>query len=89
MNWWLFWLLTRVLATYQKRLWNGRFGEIHTYRYANQLPVRGDQAALSVNWCELTITHEDTGEQLYKNAFCTDFEVTKKETTVEAIIRDG
>lgn len=77
----------RVLATYQKRLWNGRFGEIHTYRYANQLPVRGDQAALSVNWCELTITREDTGEQLYKNAFCTDFEVT--ETTVEAIIRDG
>jgi hypothetical protein len=49
--------------------------------------VRGDQEALQVNWCELTITREDTGEQLYKNAFCTDFPVL--ETTVEAIVRDG
>jgi hypothetical protein len=76
-----------VLATYQKRLWKGRFGEIYTYRYANNLPVRGDQEAISVNWCELTITREDTGEQLYKNAFCTDFSVL--ETSVEAIVRDG
>jgi hypothetical protein len=57
-----------VLATYQKRFWNGRFGEIYTYRYANNLPVRGDQEAINLNWCELTITREDTGEQLYKNA---------------------
>jgi hypothetical protein len=76
-----------VLATCRKRFWNGRFGEIHTYRYANNLPVRGDQEAISVNWCELTITREDTGEQLYKNAFCTDFSVL--ETSVEAIVRDG
>jgi len=76
-----------VLATYQKRNWNGRFGEIYTYRYANKLPVRGDRDAIDVNWCELTIIREDTGEQLYKNAFCTDFSVL--ETTVEAIVRDG
>jgi hypothetical protein len=76
-----------VLATYRKRHWNGRFGEIHTYRYANRLPLRGDQDTLQVNWCELTITREDTGEQLYKNAFITDFAVV--ETTVEAIVRDG
>jgi hypothetical protein len=76
-----------VLATYQKRRWNGRFGEIYTYRYANQLPVRGDQEAVEVNWCELTITREDTGEQLYKNAFCTDFSIL--ETTVEAIVDNG
>jgi hypothetical protein len=43
--------------------------------------------ALGVNWCEVTVTREDTGEQLYKNAFATDFEVT--DTTVEAIVRDG
>lgn len=77
----------RVLGTYQKRLWNGNYGEIYTYRYANKLPLRGDQEAIEVNWCELTITREDTGEQLYKNAFCTDFPVL--ETTVEAIVRDG
>lgn len=49
--------------------------------------MRGDQSALEVNWCELTLTREDTGELIYKNAFATDFEVT--ETTVEAIVRDG
>jgi hypothetical protein len=76
-----------VLATYQKRLWNGNYAEIYTYRYAEQLPLRGDQEAINVNWCELTIAREDTGEQLYKNAWITDFEVT--ETTVAAIVRDG
>lgn len=76
-----------VLGTYPKRHWNGNYGEIYTYRYANQLPLRGDQEAIQVNWCELTISREDTGEQLYKNAFITDFEVT--ETTVEAIVQDG
>ena len=49
--------------------------------------MRGDQAALDVNWCELTLTREDTGAQLYKNAWITDFAVS--ETTVEAIVRDG
>jgi hypothetical protein len=79
--------VSEVLGSYQKRRWNGQYGEIYTYRYANQLPLRGDQEALDVNWCELTLTREDTGEQLYKNAFITDFEVV--ETTVEAIVRDG
>jgi hypothetical protein len=76
-----------VLGYYQKRRWNGKYGEIYTYRYANKLPLRGDQEAVDVNWCELTITREDTGEQLYKNAFITDFQVL--ETTVEAIVLDG
>jgi len=77
----------QVLPTYSVRHWNGRYGEIYTYHYANQLPLRGDQAAMDVNWCEMTIRREDNGEQLYHNAFITDFEV--KETTVEAIVRDG
>ena len=76
-----------VLGTKVVRKWIGRYAEIHTYRYANKLALRGDQSALEVNWCELTITREDTGELIYKNAFATDFEVT--ETTVEAIVRDG
>ena len=76
-----------AIDSHQKRHWNGRFGEMYTYRYTNNLPLRGDQETLDVNWCELTITREDTGEQLYKNAFCTDFVVL--ETTVEAIVRDG
>ena len=76
-----------VLASKVVRKWNGRYAEIHTYRYANQLSLRGDQAAMEINWCELITTREDTGEQLYKNAFITDFEVT--DTTVAAIALDG
>lgn len=76
-----------VLATKVVRKWNGRYAEIHTYRYANQLSLRGDQASMEVNWCELTTTREDTGEQHYKNAFITDFEVTHM--NVEALVRDG
>jgi hypothetical protein len=76
-----------VLASHQKRHWTGKYAEIYTYRYANKLPLRGDPEAIEVNWCELIITREDTGEQLYKNAFITDFSVL--ETTVEAIARDG
>jgi hypothetical protein len=76
-----------VLGTKVIRKWNGRFAEIHTYRYASKLPINGDPSALEVNWCELTITREDTNEVLYKNAFVSDFEVA--DTTVEAIVQDG
>ncbi len=75
------------LGTYRKRNWNGTYGEVHTYRYANHMPLCGDKDALQVNWAEVTITHEKTGAVIYKNAFVTDFPIT--ETTVEAIVRDG
>jgi hypothetical protein len=76
-----------TLGMYQKRAWNGKHGEIYTYRYANLLPLHGGKDAMLVNWAELTITHEETGEVIYKNAFITDFEV--RENNVEAIVRDG
>jgi hypothetical protein len=76
-----------TLGIYQKRIWNGKHGEIYTYRYANNLPLHGGKDAMLVNWVELTITHEETGAVIYKNAFITDFEV--RETNVEAIVRDG
>ena len=76
-----------TLSCHTERRWNGRHGEIDTYRYANELPLNGEPNAMQVNWCELTITHEKTGEVIFRNAFATDFEVL--ETTVEAIVRDG
>lgn len=76
-----------VLGSKVVRRWVGKHAEISTYRYANKLPLTGEADALTVNWCEVTITREDTGELLYKNAFATDFEVT--DTTLEAIVRDG
>lgn len=78
---------SRVMGTKVVRRWVGKYAEISSYRYVNELPLCGDPDALQVNWCEVTITREDTGEQIYKNSFVTDFEVT--ETTVEAIARDG
>jgi len=76
-----------LLGTKSVRLWNGKYGEIWTYRYANKLPLRADEAAMEVNWCEISIVREDTGSQIYKNGFITDFEVS--DANVEAIVRDG
>lgn len=76
-----------VLAAKVVRRWVGRYAEVSTYRYANKLHLNSDPNSLAVGWCEVTVTREDTGEQLYKNAFITDFEVI--DSTVEAIVRDG
>lgn len=69
------------------RRWNGRFGEIDTYRYTEHLPLTGEPDTVHVNWCELTTRREDTGEQLYQNAWATDFQPGS--TTVAALVRDG
>lgn len=76
-----------VLDAKVDRRWVGRYAEIYTYRYGNKLHLNSDPDSFVVGWCEVTVTREDTGEQLYKNAFITDFEIT--DTTVEAIVRDG
>lgn len=69
------------------RHWNGRFGEMHTYRYVHHVPLRRGDDALFVDWCELTITHETKGNLLYRNAFATNHLVT--EDNVELIVKAG
>ena len=59
------------VKTFQQRYWNGRYHEIRQYRYVNQIPLRDSQPALAVNWCEVTVTQEADGRQLYHNAFVT------------------
>ena len=59
------------------RKWNGKQRLTHTYRFANQLPIRDGQDALLGNWCELTITNSQ-GEILYRNAWFTDHSVNSK-----------
>ena len=54
-----------------RRVWNGRHGENWRYRYLNDLPLCAGDDGLRVNWCDLTITHELTGEKLYHNSFVT------------------
>jgi hypothetical protein len=66
------------LATKSERHWNGKHGEIWSYRFVNQLPLRAGDDALLVNWLELTITHEQTGQQLYHNAWVTNYWLTVK-----------
>jgi len=66
------------LETKQERHWNGRHGEIWAYRFVNQIPLRAGEDAMLVNWLELTITHEDTGKELYHNAWITNHQVTLK-----------
>ena len=51
---------------------NGARREIWQYRYATHVPLRADMHPLYVNWCEVTITDEATGERLYHNAWATD-----------------
>ncbi len=83
-------LLQRVegaVSTRRVRKWNGRFQEWRVYHWAEYLPLRGDAKTLHVNWCALTVIREDTGEQLYHNAWITDHALD--ETSVMAVTRDG
>ena len=41
------------------------------------MPLRADTQPLYVNWCEVTITDEATGELLYRNAWATDHALTE------------
>lgn len=59
-----------------QRHWNGKHGEIWQYRFANQVPLRNGSHALLVNWLELIIVKEGTGEILYQNSFVTNHTVT-------------
>jgi hypothetical protein len=55
-----------------ERHWNGQAHERFSYRYVNQVPLKAGSDACHVNWCELTVVSEETGEQLYHNAFATN-----------------
>ena len=70
----------------QVRHWNGQHHEVWHYCWAEALPLRRDDPLL-VNWCELTIRHADSGEQLYHNAWATMHPVN--ETTVADVVASG
>jgi hypothetical protein len=82
-------LLGRLGAVSQltQRHWTGQAHEVWTYRYINDVPLRAGPAALTVNWCELTIVQEDSGEQLYHNAFTTNHRLT--DATVAPVVAAG
>ena len=82
-------LLSRVdgLAEFTLRQWNGRYAEVWQCRYTNQLPLRDSLDTLRVNWCEVTIYREETGERIYKNAFVTSHLLSDK--TLVPVITAG
>jgi len=49
--------------------------EQHHYRWANGVPLTDSDAALKVNWCDVTVT-DDAGKILYRNAFITDWQIS-------------
>lgn len=71
--------------TVRKRI--GKHGQTWQYRWASQVPLRDDEDALEVNWCELTITRDEDKKRLYKNAFVTNHQIT--EDNVELIVSLG
>ncbi|MGH8057722.1 MAG: ISNCY family transposase, partial [Candidatus Entotheonellia bacterium] len=75
------------LQQFTVRYWNGRFRTVHTYRYANEVPLREGEDTLWVNWCELTITKETDGTILYRHAFATKHHLDH--TTVESVVQAG
>jgi hypothetical protein len=82
-------LLDKVagVTTQQVRYWTGRQAEIWTYRFANQVPLRAGADALPVNWFELTITHEKTGQLLFHNSWITNHLLCAQ--TVAPLARSG
>lgn len=76
----------QAIQTVTEKRWTGKTHEIDTYRFVNQVPLRDGDDALEVNWCELTTTSPD-GKILCKNAFATNFKISKN--NVKEIVRDG
>jgi hypothetical protein len=64
------------VKTTQQRHWNGRYFAIRDYRYLNQVPLREQQPALLVNWCEVIVKRESDGQLLYHNSWITNHWLT-------------
>ena len=83
-------LLTKVEGAHQThtiRRWKKGHYEEWRYHWVDDVPLRTGKDALRVNWCEVTVIREDTGKQVYHNAWITSHELTTK--TVEEVADGG
>ena len=69
------------------RKWNGKTHIVSSYRYTNHVPLKDSSDSLFVNWCEVTVTSEETKKLLYHNAFIINHPITKD--NVEMIVICG
>jgi hypothetical protein len=74
------------LHEYSTRIWTGKEHRVHTYRYANAIPLNGGEDSIRVNWAELTIENE-VGKVINKFAFVTNHKISKG--NVELIVESG
>ena len=72
------------LPTVTVKRWTEKVEETYTYRYLNGVPLKDDEDALLVNWCEMTVTCPD-GKVVYKNSFATNHLITD-ETVAEIVL---
>lgn len=82
-----FWQANDGMVQLESRHWNGRYPEVISYRYINDVLLREGEHALGVQWFEITVVNAKTGEQLYHNSFITNHPVTA--TTVAAVAHAG
>lgn len=75
------------LSQLQQRHWNGRHGELWSYRWVSDVPLRAGDDAMRVNWCELTIAHQTEATCLYHNSFVTNLELNQ--SSVQMVIQAG
>ena len=83
-------LLTKVDGAHQTKTIGrgmGRRREQWHYHWVSHLPLRTGKGAMRVNWCEVTVVRESTGEIVYHNAWITDHDLTAK--TVEEVADAG
>lgn len=72
-------LLAKVEGAHQThtvRRWINHHYEEWRYHWVSDVPLRTGPDARRVNWCEVTVIRENTGEQLYHNTWITDYELT-------------
>ena len=57
------------------------------YQFCNDVPLRDGDDALEVNWMQLTITVQETGEQKFRNSFINDSTISVM--NVESLVKEG
>jgi hypothetical protein len=63
------------VSSFQRRYWTGKTHRTDTYRFLNEVPLRGTAHALQVNWCELVST-STAGKVLFRNDWITHLPIS-------------
>ena len=74
------------IKTHVDREWDGKQHIFYQYRFMNQVPLKNDDDALMVNWCEVKIK-DSKGKTLYFNTFVTDYRIEHR--NVKTIVAAG